>query len=75
MTATTMAVEAHEERAAAVYERASTDRKPTAKQVYAMARDALALLDLDWPTSRKAASETIAALREQREPTGDDCPF
>jgi hypothetical protein len=62
----------------APFERASTDRKPSARQVYAIAHLALDALEVDWPESRRDASELISRLSEvapQKGSGGDDCPF
>jgi hypothetical protein len=41
-----------------------TDAKPSAKQVYGIARAALQLLELDWPADRQSASQLYARLLE-----------
>lgn len=40
-----------------------SDRPPSTKQVYALARALLERLDLEWPATRRAASRLIAQVR------------
>jgi hypothetical protein len=55
---------------------ASTDRKPSARQIYAVAHMTVEALGLEWPGSRAEASELISRLRDLKsEGGGDDCPF
>jgi hypothetical protein len=43
-------------------ERVSTEKTPTARQVYALAHLALSALGYAWPESRRDASVVISAL-------------
>jgi hypothetical protein len=55
---------------------ASTDRKPSARQIYAVAHMTVEALGLEWPGSRAEASELISRLRDLKQGGGDDsCPF
>ena len=47
--------------------RPSDERKPTVRQVYAIARALCRQADIRWPATRRAASELIELLRAENE--------
>jgi hypothetical protein len=56
--------------------RVSAERKPSTRQVYAIAHRACELLGVDWPADRRAASELIGQLQGAQSPeAADDIPF
>jgi hypothetical protein len=65
------------------YAAASTESKPTPKQLYRIARETLELLGLEWPANRRAASELIGQLVDANRAraggmvahTGEPMPF
>lgn len=54
----------------------NVDAKPTARQVYAIARGAIELAGLDWPTTREGASQLIQTIMAAKSPAAsEEVPF
>jgi len=53
----------------------STEAKPSAKQVYFLARLLVEQAGLSWPQSKADASEIIASLKALETSSTDDIPF